>query len=409
MRIRSTLIAFGLALGIVAAANSQVYKPTGGGGSSSITAGTTATSGCGAAGVLFSQSSLVQCDTGFTYAGSGGAVGLTGILALPDTTSTTAGVIRFGGNPFLHDTGSNTSVYLGNGAGAIGTSVGVNNVVIGQATGSVLSSGHDNTFVGRFAGGGISTTNSNVAIGSGALSATGAAASNVAVGTSSLGAATGNNNVGIGFQAGNSIVGGTGNVVVGFGSTPGITTGTNNTILGANVTGLSTGLASAVVIAANGIKADFGVTNAGWSFNGAIAATLAAAIGTNVVCNTPGTQTALTVQVSATGCAASSARFKEGIASLDKGQALADVLRFQPVSYTYKPEFNMGTDRHIGFTAEQIGSVDPQWITYENDGVTPHAVKYNEMAPLLAAAIQALKADNDNLRAELEDLKRRVR
>lgn len=30
---------------------------------------------------------------------------------------------------------------------------------------------------------------------------------------------------------------------------------------------------------------------------------------------------------------------------------------------------------------------------------------YNEMAPLFAAAIQALKADNDNVRAELAKLK----
>jgi len=140
---------------------------------------------------------------------------------------------------------------------------------------------------------------------------------------------------------------------------------------------------------------------------GVISASLASATGTNAVCNTPGTETALTVQVWATGCAASSARFKEGIASIDRVKALDDVMRFEPVSYTYKPEFNMGSDKHIGFTAEQIGSVDPQWITYENDGVTPHAVKYNEMAPLLVSAIQQLKADNDNLRAEIEALKAR--
>lgn len=138
-----------------------------------------------------------------------------------------------------------------------------------------------------------------------------------------------------------------------------------------------------------------------------ISATLAAATGTNVVCNTPGTNTALTVQVSATGCAASSARFKEGIASLDKERALADVLAFEPVSYLYKPETNMGRDLHVGFTAEQIGSVDPQWITYEDDGVTPHAVKYQEMIPLLTAAIQQLKVDNDNLRAAIEALRKK--
>lgn len=146
---------------------------------------------------------------------------------------------------------------------------------------------------------------------------------------------------------------------------------------------------------------------------GVISASLASATGTNAVCNTPGTETALTVQVWATGCAASSARFKEGIASIDRVKALDDVMRFEPVSYVYKPKdrnpcnCDMGADPHVGFTAEQVNSVDPQWVTYESDGVTPHAVKYNEMAPLLVAAIQQLKADNDNLRQELETLKAR--
>lgn len=140
-------------------------------------------------------------------------------------------------------------------------------------------------------------------------------------------------------------------------------------------------------------------------FGAGIAATLATATGADVVCNAGTGGSPLTLQVSATGCAASSARFKESIASLNRQKALDDVLKFEPVSYFYKPEFNMGSDKHVGFTAEQIGSVDPQWITYEDDGVTPHAVKYNEMAPLLAAAIQQLKADNDNLRAELSEIK----
>jgi hypothetical protein len=135
------------------------------------------------------------------------------------------------------------------------------------------------------------------------------------------------------------------------------------------------------------------------TFAGSISATLASATGTNAVCNTPGTSTALTVQVWATGCAASSARFKDEIAALDRQKALEMVLRLQPVSYFYKPEFNMGADKHIGFTAEQVATVDPFLVTFEDDGATPHAVKYNEMAPLFAAAIQQLKAEIDAIKA----------
>lgn len=139
--------------------------------------------------------------------------------------------------------------------------------------------------------------------------------------------------------------------------------------------------------------------------NGALNGTLASATGTNAVCNTPGTATALTVQVWATGCAASSERFKRDIIAVDPTKALADVVAFRAVSYYYRPEFSMGNDLHVGFTAEQVGAIDRQWITFEQDGLTPHAVKYNEMAPLLAAAIQQLKADNDNLRAEVRALR----
>lgn len=360
MRIPVTFTAVALALGVVALANAQVYKPSGGGGSSSITAGTTATSGCGAAGVLFSQSSLVQCDTGFTYAGTGGAVALTGILSIPDTTGATVGVLQLGGARWLHDFGGSSNVFVGHNAANF-TTTGTNNVAVGESSGLSLAAGASNTFVGRFAGG--------------------------------------------------SVAGGANNTCIGVTACASLASGSNNTVIGGAVTlGAAQSNAIALGLGSGVIEADFAITTAAtWTFNGALAATLATAVGTNVVCNTPGTKTALTVQVSATGCAASSARFKEGIASLNRQKALDDVLKFEPVSYFYKPEFDMGKDLHVGFTAEQIGSVDPQWITYEDDGFTPHAVKYNEMAPLLAAAIQQLKADNDNLRAELEDLKRRVR
>lgn len=143
-------------------------------------------------------------------------------------------------------------------------------------------------------------------------------------------------------------------------------------------------------------SADAPISASSGTFSGALSATLATALAANVVCNAGTASSALTLQVSATGCAASSARFKEGITSLNREQAFNDVLAFEPYSYFYRPEFQMGSDKHVGFTAEQIGSIDPQWITYEADGVTPHAVKYNEMVPLLVAAFQQL---NDKFEA----------
>lgn len=364
-----------------------------------------AVTGCAAQTSLFITSTLtLGCVAALSESDAG-------LLLLPDTTAACAtGVIQFGGARFIHDTNATSNTFVGHNS-ANCTTTTTNTVAIGESAGLALAAGGSNTFVGRFAGGGVTGGTGNVAVGTSSL-ATGAnsGSSNTAVGNGAL-SGTGSNNTGIGVTTGGDLTNGGSNTFIGQNTGRGILTGSNNTVIGAGVTGLSSALASAVILSAGAgaIKADFGNTTAStWTFFGALAATLNTAVGTNVVCNTPGTTTAITVQVSATGCAASSARFKEGIASIDKDQALRDVLRFQPVSYFYKPEFNMGSDKHVGFTAEQIGGVDPQWITYESDGVTPHAVKYNEMAPLFAAAIQALKADNDNLRAELEDLKRRV-
>ncbi|HXI41273.1 MAG TPA: tail fiber domain-containing protein, partial [Bryobacteraceae bacterium] len=87
------------------------------------------------------------------------------------------------------------------------------------------------------------------------------------------------------------------------------------------------------------------------------------------------------------------------IADLDREQAFKTVMALQPVSYFYRPEAKEGSDRHIGFIAEQVGAIDPSMITFGDDGVTPHAVKYNEMWPLFAASIQKLKAEIDALKA----------
>lgn len=312
----------------------------------------------------------------------GGTVTFTDITAnnlnLPDTAAGPVGFINFGGARFVHDTGGITNTFVGH-LVANSTVTGIQNTGVGSSALLGLAGANNNTAFGYFALGSVSANPNNSAFGSSAMSAV-----------------TGTANTGVGFNVGANLGAASQNTFVGSGTGLGITTGSSNTIIGQGVTGLTSGLSSAIILATGGgvIQADFANTSAAtWTFNGALAASLTTAVGTNAVCNTPGTKTALTVQVWATGCAASSARFKEGIASIDREKALDDVLRFQPVSYFYKPEFNMGDDRHVGFTAEQIGSVDPQWITYETDGITPHAVKYQEMVPLLTAAIQQIKAE----------------
>ena len=117
---------------------------------------------------------------------------------------------------------------------------------------------------------------------------------------------------------------------------------------------------------------------------------LPTAAGANVVCF--GTGGVFTSQVSGTGCAASSIRFKQDIHNISDERSLDVITRLQPKSYHYRPETNMGDDIHFGMVAEQVETVDPDLITYETDG-RPHAVKYNELAPFFAGAIRKLQSE----------------
>jgi hypothetical protein len=173
-------------------------------------------------------------------------------------------------------------------------------------------------------------------------------------------------------------------------------TGTNGDLILQTGVKTTTGSVQATATTAMTIKGETQAVN----FAGPIAATLASAAGTNAVCNTPGTSTALTVQVWATGCAASSARFKTDLADIPDAKALDIITGFRSKSYRYiATEGDGGADIHFGFTAEQVREIDPDLITFEADGVTPHAVKYNELWAFAAGAIRALKAKVDALEA----------
>jgi hypothetical protein len=81
MSIRNRLIATGLVAVLAASAFADgINNPGGGSGSSTITANSTATSGGSSGCVWYNASSKMECDSGFTYAGAGGAVQTTSQL-----------------------------------------------------------------------------------------------------------------------------------------------------------------------------------------------------------------------------------------------------------------------------------------------------------------------------------------
>ena len=146
----------------------------------------------------------------------------------------------------------------------------------------------------------------------------------------------------------------------------------------------------------------------GFTVYGTLTATLASTAQTNVACYNS-TSGLFTYQTAASGCAVSSARFKENITVKSNADALKVVTSLEPVKFQYKASAGMDRNWHDGFIAEQVVKVAPDLVEFDADGKTPRAVKYQEMAPYFAGAIRELKAANDNLKAEIAELKKKVK
>lgn len=136
----------------------------------------------------------------------------------------------------------------------------------------------------------------------------------------------------------------------------------------------------------------------------ALNATLTSSAQTNVVCFNSGSGS-MTYQTWATGCAVSSARYKNLDRKITGDEALACVSRLEAWRFKYKPEMDMGDEYHVSFLAEQVAKFCPEFVQSEKDGATPRAVKINEFPAVFAAAIGRLRADNDNMRIEIEKLR----
>jgi len=149
-------------------------------------------------------------------------------------------------------------------------------------------------------------------------------------------------------------------------------------------------------------------TAASLSLAGTLTAVIASTAQTNVACYNS-TSGLFTYQTAAAGCAVSSARFKENITVKSNADALKVVASLEPVKFQYKASAGMDRNWHDGFIAEQVAKVAPDLVEFDADGKTPRAVKYQELAPYFAGAIRELKTANDNLKAEIAELKRKMK
>jgi hypothetical protein len=116
--------------------------------------------------------------------------------------------------------------------------------------------------------------------------------------------------------------------------------------------------------------------------------------GGDALCLTSGSE--VLVNIGATDCMVSSARFKENIEGLTVG--LDELMRLRPVSFTYKNDTT--GNEHIGLIAEEVEEVEERLVFYGEDERV-RGVRYTEMVALLVRAIQELTARVDQLAAAI--------
>ena len=185
-------------------------------------------------GLSFSSTGIVTFAPGQTFPGSSVTVNE---LNLPNTTSSSSGVITLGGTPFINNLGDPTNVFVGQKAGGAfaSTTSSLNNTAVGANALFAVATGSDNAAFGSLALQADTSGAGNTAIGVAALIQTGTAGFNTAVGDSALAAnTTGSENSGIGYQSGS-----------------GNRTGLSDTFLGAFSGANSDGLVNATAVGAD--------------------------------------------------------------------------------------------------------------------------------------------------------------
>jgi len=101
---------------------------------------------------------------------------------------------------------------------------------------------------------------------------------------------------------------------------------------------------------------------------------------------------------------ASSIRWKSDIQVIN--EPLEKILRLRGVCFKWDVEHGGGRD--VGMIAEEVGEVLPEIVRYEEDGTYASGMDYSRLTPLLVEAVKELKTESQKLKAENEDLKKRL-
>jgi hypothetical protein len=95
----------------------------------------------------------------------------------------------------------------------------------------------------------------------------------------------------------------------------------------------------------------------------------------------------------------SDARLKENLHDL--GYGLTSVLAMKPLVYNYKG--NPARQKALGFTAQEMRKIVPEVVDVPKNPNAMMGIRYSELIPVLAKAIQELKQEKDAKEAALEN------
>jgi hypothetical protein len=316
-------------------------------------------------------------------------------------------VATLDGNGRLQFFSNNYSVFIGEGAGSIGT---------------------DNTYVGNNAAHSVTGGKENTALGSGAMYYKQTGRGNTAIGAwSLLDNVSGHENTAIGSRAGQNATG-SGNVFIGYGA--GFYASGNNKLyigndLYTSLTPLIYGEFDNDLVRVNGsfeaidniaINGSYVATientaNAGWSNGLAIKA----GQNTQTVNNRfisfarpDGSEIGAVRQITSNSVdynTTSDIRLKTNIQPTTKG--LTDLMQIEVKDYRYKDD---PAKLQTGFIAQQVYEHYPNAVTPGGEDVktNPWMMDYGKMTPLLVKAVQEQQAQIEELKAQNEALQNKV-
>jgi trimeric autotransporter adhesin len=376
----------------------------------------------------------------FTLTQSNGYVELNKSLKLVETTDLNTGIIYKGANRFIHNYGKSNN--LGE-----NTFVGINsgNFTMGGPT---FGNGSSNTGFGYATLNKVTTGSTNVAVGNYALTSNTSGTDNIGIGFIALEHnTTGLYNIGIGTSSLYNNLSGSGNVAVGLGSMEQNNSGINNVAIGMrtmedNTTGGDNVAVGRLALSDNlegfnntsvgthsltGSKGNFNTALGSNSGSNLLTGTNCILIGYNSQPSNSSANHQITLgnnQITQLRCnvqsitSLSDARDKKNIKELSLG--LSFIMKLQPREFNwdkrewYEGNISDGSKKETaptaGFIAQELDKVqnteNAQWLQLVfKDNPEKWEATYGNLLPVMVKAIQELKEENDNMKAENEKLR----